>query len=129
MRRTVVIAVAVAITAASACGKKQDAPPAPPTIVKPEALTRVAGDETIQPDAETARAMIASGRGRIVTSWKVCIDPTGAVDEVKSITSSGFLAWDQALAAGIRTWRFQPYQVGGAAVRACTSRTFAWTSK
>jgi TonB family protein len=57
----------------------------------------------------------------------VCIDPTGAVDEVKPIRSSGFLGWDRALATGIRAWRFQPYTDAGVAVRACTSRTFVWS--
>ena len=100
---------------------------AAPVVVKPDALVRTAGAPAIQPDADTAKAMVASGRGRVITSWKVCVDPQGAVDEVAALRSSGFMTWDAALAAGIRGWRFQPVVVGGAAVRACTSFTFAWS--
>jgi len=98
-----------------------------PVVVKPDALVRTAGQPQIQPDAETARAIVAAGRSRVITSWKVCVDPQGAVDEVSAERSSGFMTYDAALAAGIRGWKFQPVTVGGAAVRACTSFTFAWS--
>jgi hypothetical protein len=117
----------LAIVGLAACGKKQEPPP---HVVTPDKLVRVRGDATIQPDAETAKAIAASGRARLVTSWKICIDPTGAVDEVAPITSSGFVSWDAALAAGIRTWRYQPFvDARGTAVRACTAQTFTWSPK
>jgi len=103
---------------------------APPdaVVVKPDQLVRLEGETQLQPDAATAEAMVASGRTRVVSSWKVCIDATGAVDEVQVIRSTGFVAYDVVLAAGIRTWRFKPYLVDGAPVRACTAQTFVWTA-
>jgi hypothetical protein len=147
MRATRMLALGVVL--ATGCGKK-DADPPPPTpplptparaptptststravmVVLPAQLKRIAGDEAIQPDADTAKAIVASGRSRRVTSWKVCIDPTGAVDDVEPIHSSGFLAWDARLAAGTNAWRFAPYLDGGTPVRVCTAETFAWTAK
>ncbi|HTJ47773.1 MAG TPA: TonB family protein [Kofleriaceae bacterium] len=118
MKRFVFLIVIVA-----ACSKKD-----PTTIVvKPEQLKRVAGDADIRPDAETAKAMVASGRTKVITSWKVCVNPDGAVDEASAIRSSGFVAWDTALAAGIKTWQFVPLLQDGDPVRACTSYTFAWS--
>ena len=111
----------------AACGKKKDDAPAPPIIVKPSELVRTAGQPAIQPDATTAQAMVSAGRKRVITSWKVCVDRDGAVDEATAITPSGFVTWDQALAAGIRTWKFQPVMKDREPVRACTSFTFAWS--
>ena len=116
----------------AACGKKQDDAPAaapPPIVVKPTQLVRVSGEPAIQPDATTAQAMVSSGHTHVITSWKVCVDPSGAVDETSAITPSGFVAWDAALAAGIRAWKFQPVTQDGVPVRACTSFTFAWSPR
>ena len=122
--------VLIVIVATAACSKDDGGAggsAAAPVVVKPDALVRTAGQPQIQPDADTAKAMVAAGRSRVITSWKVCVDPRGAVDEVSAQRSSGFVTYDAALAAGIRGWRFQPVMVGGAAVRACTSFTFAWS--
>ena len=120
----------VMIIALAACGsKKQDPPaPAPPIVVKPDALVRTAGVAAIQPDAETTKAMIATGHANVITSWKLCVDATGTPDEVSVIRSSGFMTWDTALADGMRAWRFKPVLADGKAVRACTSYTFAWSA-
>ena len=122
----------IAIVSLAACGsKKKDPPPAeatPPIVVKPDQLVRTAGDTAIQPDAETAKTMVSTGHAKVITSWKLCVDPTGTPDEVSVIRSSGFLTWDTALAAGMRAWRFKPVLADGKAVRACTSYTFAWSA-
>jgi hypothetical protein len=131
MKRLLLLIVVSIVWFAAACSKDgsgiDTGGAAAPVVVKPDALVRTAGEPAIQPDADTAKAMVASGRGRVITSWKVCVDPRGAVDEVSAIHSSGFMTYDAALASGIRGWRFQPVVVGGAAVRACTSFTFAWS--
>jgi TonB family protein len=126
MKRYVLIAMLAAACSKEGGGVGAGAGAAP-VVVKPDQLVRTAGEPRIQPDADTARAMVASGRARVITSWKVCVDPQGAVDEVAAIRSSGFMTWDTALASGMRGWRFEPIVVDGAAVRACTSFTFAWS--
>jgi TonB family protein len=118
MKRLVLVSFLIA-----ACSKKEPAT----IVVKPEQLKRVGGDADIKPDAETAKAMVSSGRTKVITSWKVCVNPDGAVDEASAIRSSGFVAWDTALAAGIKTWRFVPLLQDGDPVRACTSYTFVWS--
>ena len=115
----------VSLLVLAACSSKK-APP-PEIVVKPDQLKRTAGEESIKPDADTAKAMVASGRTKVITSWKVCVDPTGAVDEATPIHSSGFVTWDAALAAGIKAWRFTPMTKDGAPARACTSFTFSWS--
>ena len=96
--------------------------------VKPSQLTRIAGEPRIQPDAETAAAMVAAGKTRVVTSWAIVIDTAGWVDEVAAITSTGFVAYDVRIAAGLRGWRFQPFlDEDGFATPVATSYTFVWT--
>jgi outer membrane biosynthesis protein TonB len=110
---------------AVACSHKKE----PKTIVvKPDQLHRTAGTAELPPDADTAKAMLASGRSKVITSWKVCVSPDGAVDEASPIRSSGFVTWDAALAAGIKAWRFTPLTSDGEPARACTSYTFAWSA-
>lgn len=96
--------------------------------VKADLLVRVDGDAAIQPDAPTAAAMVAAGRTRVISSWAVVIDSGGWVQEVAAITSTGFLAYDARLAAGIRSWRFQPFEdEDGMAIPVATTYTFVWT--
>jgi TonB family protein len=122
------ILVVIVVAACSKTDKSDLALPSPTIVVKPDALVRISGDAAIQPDAETAKTMVATGHAHVITSWKLCVDPTGTPDEVSVIHSSGFVTWDTALAAGMHAWRFEPVTNDGAAVRACTSYTFAWSN-
>jgi TonB family protein len=137
MKRTLLIVMI--ILGAAACSKEgggvgsggdsggSPEPRAAAVVVKRDAFVRTAGEPQIQPDEDTAKAMVASGRSRVITSWKVCVDPQGEVDEIAPQRSSGFMTYDAAILAGIKEWRFQPVVVDGAPVRACTSFTFAWS--
>jgi hypothetical protein len=96
--------------------------------VKASELVRTDGEAAVQPDAETAAAMIAAGRTRVITSWAVVIDSSGWVEQVAAITSTGFVAYDVRIAAGIRAWRFQPFvDENGMAIAVATTYTFVWT--
>lgn len=96
--------------------------------VKASELVRVEGDARLVPDAETAAAMVAAGRTKVITSWAVLVDTAGWVHEVAPITSSGFVAYDVVIAAGIKTWRFAPYlDSDGFAIPVATTFTFVWT--
>ena len=127
MKRALII-IMIAGAACSKTDRSDLALASPPVIVKPDELVRIAGAAAIQPDADTAKAMVSTGHTRVITSWKLCVDPTGAPDEVSAIRSSGFVTWDAALAAGMRAWRFKPVVKHGEAVRACTAYTFAWSA-
>jgi TonB family protein len=121
--------LSVMVVLLAACGSKKSADPAPPIVVKPDALVRISGAAAIPPDDATVRAFDRAGTYAALTSWKVCVDPSGAVDEASVITSSGSVRWDHDLADGIHAWKFQPYLVNGAAVRVCTSYTFRWKAR
>jgi TonB family protein len=121
----------IMILALAACGSKKKDPAAdvPPIVVKPDQLVRTAGETSIPPDEKTVAAFDRAGTYGALTSWKVCIDATGAVVEASVITSSGSISWDHELADGIRAWKFKPYLVDGQPVRVCTSYTFQWKAR
>ena len=96
--------------------------------VKASELVRVSGDTRLVPDADTAAAMVAAGRTKVITSWAILVDTAGWVHEVAAVTSSGFVAYDVAIAAGLRTWRFEPFlDDDGFAIPVATTFTFVWT--
>jgi hypothetical protein len=96
--------------------------------VKAAELTRTDGDTNVQPDGETAAAMVAAGRTRVISSWAIAIDAAGWVEQVAAITSTGFVAYDVRIAEALRGWRFQPFRdADGMAIPVATTYTFVWT--
>ena len=90
-------------------------------------LHRIAGEAAIQPDAETADAIVAAGRTRIISSWAMLIDTAGWVQDVAPVTSTGFLSYDVRIAAGLKTWRFEPFlDEDGFPIPVATTVTFVW---
>jgi protein TonB len=104
-------------------------PPAPPQNVAPSMLEaqRIAGDKNIQPDDATKIEILRSGKERLVASWKLCISATGDVASANLLKSSGFPAYDEKMRAGIKTWRYRPYQVNGKPAPVCTAVTFIYS--
>lgn len=95
--------------------------------VESRQLRRIAGEAAIQPDAETADAMVAAGRTRIISSWAMLIDTAGWVQDVAPVTSTGFLAYDVRIAAGLKTWRFEPFlDEDDFPIPVATTVTFVW---
>lgn len=104
-------------------------PPAPPQNVPPTLLEaqRIAGTKIITPDAKTAADIVKSGKAKIVGSFKLCLDTTGAVTKVTLLKSTGFPAYDQKLQREMRAWAYRPYLVNGKAVPVCTAVTFIYS--
>lgn len=103
---------------------------APPQNVPPTLLegSRIAGDKYIQPDDLTKVAIMQSGKDKVVTSYKMCLDDQGTVTHVTQLKGSGFPAYDQKIMTEMRTnWRYRPYQVNGRAVPVCTAVTFIYS--
>jgi TonB family protein len=102
--------------------------PLPPQNVPPTALGsyRIAGTTKIVPNAATQRGIAASGKNRIVSSVKYCIDEAGAISSTKFLKSSGFPDYDATILAGIEAWRFKPYVIDGDAAPVCTAVTFIY---
>jgi protein TonB len=104
-------------------------PPAPSQVVSPTLLEgqRVAGSKLIAPDAKTRTAIARSGKTRVVATFKLCVDDTGAVARVVLIKSSGFPDYDALIRSTITgTWQYSPYVVDGQPRPVCTAVTFIY---
>lgn len=92
--------------------------------VRPTALHRVHGDPLITPEDKHR-----FGGGRVVGSFKVCIDETGKVDSVKLLDSTSIPDYDEKIMRRVRGWRYRPFMAGGRTMRACTALTFIYTQR
>lgn len=103
-------------------------PPAPPQNIPPLALEalRLTGDKTILPDEVTKTEIERSGKNTVVGSFKLCVDTSGAVTVVSQLKSTGFQAYDNKLAAGMRSWSYKPYLSNGKPTPVCTAVTFIY---
>jgi TonB family protein len=105
---------------------------APPRTVPPTQLEarRIAGDKNIVPDDATRSEIQRAGKERIVTSWKLCIDETGAATEVKVLKPSGFAAYDAKIERAMKAWKYQPFEAPvGRVVPVCTAVTFIYAER
>jgi hypothetical protein len=92
--------------------------------VHPRALHRLRGDSLITPDDKHR----FSG-GRVVGSFKVCLDEAGKVESVKLLDSTSIPDYDAKIIRLVGTWQYRPFMVGGRAVRVCTALTFIYTQR
>jgi len=104
-------------------------PPMPPRNVPPTALeaNRIAGDKAIEPDDPTKVMIERSGKTRLVTSYKLCLDIAGTPAIVSMLKSSGYPAYDAKIMRTMRQWRYRPYLINGNAVPVCTAVTFVYS--
>lgn len=103
----------------------------PPTIVPPTTLEelRIQGDKQILPDDATRLEIAEAGVRRLVIPFRLCVDVDGAVSEVALLKASGFPAYDAKLADAMWLWRYQPYQIDGAAVPVCAVVQFQYSQR
>ena len=106
-------------------------PPAPPQIIPPQSLEqlRISGNRNLLPDTATAAAIVASGKTQLLVPVKLCVDRGGAVSSARVLKSSGFPDYDATLVAGVKTWRYQPILVNGAATPICSLVQFQYRVK
>lgn len=104
-------------------------PPAPPQNVAPRVLEalRIAGDTVISPDEATKKQIAASGKARVIASFKLCVTTAGDIEDVSLLKSSGFPSYDVTLDSAMRDWKYKPYLVNGRAVPVCTAVTFIYS--
>ncbi|HEU4729425.1 MAG TPA: hypothetical protein VFT22_16095 [Kofleriaceae bacterium] len=104
--------------------------PGRPITIEPAALdaARVGGDRNIVPDDDTRRAIDRAGAGKIVGSFKLCIDTTGAIASVTMQTSTGFDAYDRKIERGMRSWTYRPFLVDGKPAPVCSEVSFVYMS-
>lgn len=106
-------------------------PPRPPLNVPPTLLegSRIAGNKIIVPDDATKAAITDSGKAKIIASFKLCVDPGGAVTTITLLKPSGFAAYDAKLRREMQVWKYKPYLVNGKAVPVCTAVTFIYSQQ
>jgi hypothetical protein len=93
---------------------------------------RIAGDPTVVPDDVTKHEIATGGTGpaRIIGSVRMCLDETGAVQEVALVKSTGYAAYDAKIADRIKnTWRYKPYMVNDTPKAVCARITFIYSQK
>jgi hypothetical protein len=78
-------------------------------------VARVSGSSDVQPDADTRHAIYTYGINKIVSSFTVCVDATGAVQKVTVLQTSCFPRYDGQVAAKMQTWHFAALPVDAAA--------------
>jgi len=104
-------------------------PPAPPPNAPPTAIerNRIAGNKNILPDDVTKTKIAASRVPRVIGSFKLCLDITGDIADVKMLKSTGFPAYDVQLQEGIRTWKYRPFLIDGKPTPVCSATTFIYS--
>lgn len=88
---------------------------------------RVHEDTQIVPDAATVAEMQAAGVSRVVGTFKLCVDQTGAVTEIQRIKSTGYPAYDQKIQGQMERWKYKPITVDDKPGSLCTATTFIYT--
>jgi hypothetical protein len=95
--------------------------------VAPAVLERVEGPKLIIPDDQTKTEIQRSGRERVTSIVKMCLDEAGHVDSARPLQLTGFPAYDKKIIAGIRTWVFRPYLTAGKPTAVCTVVSFTYS--
>jgi hypothetical protein len=91
---------------------------------------RIAGDRTITPDSATVDAISRAGTDKLVSTYKICITATGAIDLVSQMKGSGYPLYDEKIRNAIRSeWRYRPYVVDGKPQAVCTAVRFIYSQK
>jgi TonB family protein len=103
--------------------------PRPPTaIVSTQVLQslRVFGETQIRPSSSTQNRISRDGARTVKGSVLLCIATDGSVASATMTESTTYDDYDQTLLAAVRGWRYRPYLVNGAAVKACSRVTFVY---
>jgi len=98
----------------------------PPTVLMG---LRIAGDTQMQPSGATRSEIQYSGHDKVSATFQVCLDSEGNVASSRQIKSSGYAEYDATLKAGIATWRYKPYMIGGRGIPACGIVSFVYTMR
>lgn len=109
--------------------------PAAPAIahrtIPPKELEqlRLAGETQLAPDPAEQRLMSRCRVIRVLASFKLCLDDSGALSLVEQLRSSRLPGYDGKLLAAIHTWRYRPYLFEGKATEVCSAVTFIYAVK
>jgi hypothetical protein len=75
-------------------------------------------------------SIIATGKDRLVGTYKLCLTASGNIQSVGQLKSTGFPAYDAKIQNTIRgEWRYRPFLVNGQPAAVCTAVTFIYTQR
>src|SRR5262249_54286694 len=87
----------------------------PPRHATPQELDahRIRGTKSIMPDDEDKSAIAASGKDRVISSFKLCVDEGGNVVQVTLLKSCGFPGYDRKILSELAGWQYSPFEFDG----------------
>lgn len=103
--------------------------PAGAMILASQALHRTAGDTQIKPTDHLKTAMQRSQIAGLIGSFQYCLAPTGKVESVDAVRSTGLPEYDEALMTAIRSWQYDPYLDDGKPVAVCSAVRFNYSQR
>ena len=101
--------------------------PKPQTaVISPNVMTglRISGDTQIRPSSSSQSRMSRDGQSDVIGSVQLCISTDGSIASASTVKTTRYDDYDQALLEAVRSWRYRPYTVNGAAVKACSVVSF-----
>jgi outer membrane biosynthesis protein TonB len=90
---------------------------------------RISGDTQFQPSGATKSDMQFHQVDKLRATFQVCLDTSGNVSSARELHPTGYAEYDDTLKAGIATWRYRPYMVGGQGIPACGIVSFVYTMR
>jgi hypothetical protein len=97
-------------------------------LVSPSVLLRGV-DKDIVPDSATKEDIQRSSEAKVIGSFKICIDTSGRVVEVKMLRSTRVHTYDQKLMRTMSRWEVKPFLDDGKPVPACTVITYIYSQR
>jgi protein TonB len=90
---------------------------------------RISGNTQMQPSGATRSDMQFRQLAKLNATFQVCLDASGNVSSARQLHPTGYTEYDDTLKAGIATWRYRPYMVGGQGIPACGIVSFVYTMR
>jgi hypothetical protein len=103
--------------------------PTDASILASQALHRTSGLTAITPTDQLKTAIQRAGVSALVGSFQYCLAPTGKVDSVDLIRSTGVPEYDAAIMSGMHVWQYDPYLDDGTAVPVCSAVEFHYNQR
>lgn len=104
-------------------------PTVSPEALVSQALHRTSGETRITPSDRMKTAIQRAQVSALIGSFQYCLGPTGKVDSVDLIRSTGVPDYDAMIMSGMREWQYAPYLDDGKPVPVCSSVTFNYTQR
>jgi hypothetical protein len=90
---------------------------------------RISGEKMIVPNDAIRRAIAKLHIGRVIGSFKLCLDESGHVSKIDTLRSTRIASYDERLKAAISAWVYSPFLYEGQPRPVCTAVTFIYSQR